>query len=271
MYEKAPFWAHQSLPLIARTSPQTLYVSEAMRDAFATYQFYCHMYHALQYRNIRTFEHRAPRHELFQDTLLHDFCAILDPVELDEFRSILWYVSTLWAVMLDEYDYWSHIPAWSRTDILCHLCSSGLVFLRKHLVAQQEERIDWIRKLLQDMPKPALSDATIQFSRDRRPFAPMDRSKGYAMTNNLTPVQQSHAPNPISFNFQLQLRATAWVFLNSRLVHDRKHKPADKCCASISGPIPDLNALNYYPLYQCRYLNSSPACYGGMHPTFIYY
>ncbi|KAI0856919.1 hypothetical protein F4860DRAFT_491258 [Xylaria cubensis] len=271
MYEMAPCWAHVSLPLVAQ-SPQALYVSEDMREAFAIYQVYCYMHLALQGRNITTFDKRTPRDQLFQETLLHDFCAVLRPIELDKFRSILWYVSTLWAVMLDdESDCWSHAPAWPRADLLVYLCSSGLVTLRRALCAPKEKRITLIRERLEIMPQPRLSDITLQFSRIRQPFAPKVQSKGHAEDSHTMPAQHLHS-NPIDFDLQLQLRATAWVFLEKDLVEDRESMPPPSCCDLDPGPIDDPSTLENSPsIEHDRYLNSSPSCYGGMHPIFIYY
>lgn len=75
-----------------------------------------------------------------QDTLFHDFSAILKPIELDRFRSILWYVSSLWAILLDDVGYPRGFPRWRKEGIHCYLCSCGLLKLRKVLCAVPEER-----------------------------------------------------------------------------------------------------------------------------------
>ncbi|KAI0448358.1 hypothetical protein F5B21DRAFT_522204 [Xylaria acuta] len=139
MYEKAPCWAHSTMRRCA-VPPQVLYDLFPMREAFAVFQVYYYMHKALEGFNIKTFDHRPTRHELFQDTLLHDFCMILEPIVLDRFRSILWYVSSLWAILLDEIDHQEDLPHCPRPDILCYLCSSGLLMLRKVLCAPPEQR-----------------------------------------------------------------------------------------------------------------------------------
>ncbi|KAI0532980.1 hypothetical protein GGR58DRAFT_488332 [Xylaria digitata] len=278
-YDKAPSWAHPSLPCCPTVSDEALMRSKEPRQrmeiAFYRFQTFCEMYNAVERIELRSYrcswpsqqEGKLPRSERFnQQTMLHDYSRALTAVELDEFRSVMWYVSTLWAILLDEVaaeKYPEHAKNRERAEILVHLCASGFPLLRRALWAPKELRRIILLKRLEEMPPPMLSDHTILWMHGRRMLLePMCDSGSI-------PARDRTLDSPISFEFQLQLRAQAWVFFNSRQVlerHDLVHRRM--CC----------HAVIFLP-YRCqwghadptRWLNPSPVCYGGLHKDFYQY
>ncbi|KAI0438175.1 hypothetical protein F4803DRAFT_535996 [Xylaria telfairii] len=122
-----------------------------MEETFAMYQVYCYMYKALRGVRLRTTQGENPnapdalvqQDKPLQDTLLHDFTAVLGPLELDMFRSILWYVSSLWLLLLDDVKFpVGYKKNRSRTEVLHYLCSCGLLKLRGMLCLSREERVE---------------------------------------------------------------------------------------------------------------------------------
>ncbi|KAI0448359.1 hypothetical protein F5B21DRAFT_497742 [Xylaria acuta] len=117
------------------------------------------------------------------------------------------------------------------------------------------------------MPEARLSDETREFSLERRPFEPCDRSFGCCPTANLPACERDNS-TPIQPRFQLELRAAACVFLQPQYVTDRRRLRERRCCWAVPRQMDDIEVRNSDIT---RYLNSSPSCYGGVHTVFNQY
>ncbi|KAI3324198.1 hypothetical protein HD806DRAFT_543601 [Xylariaceae sp. AK1471] len=110
LYQRAPWWAHKSLRRTHQSGFNTFQTlpeepKGRITDAFFLFQTYCYLHRALQGHNPIDNNFSAKSGKLFQETLLPDFLEIMPPIRTEMFRSVLWYVSTVWAILLDELGY----------------------------------------------------------------------------------------------------------------------------------------------------------------------
>ncbi|KAI0904719.1 hypothetical protein F4823DRAFT_613928 [Ustulina deusta] len=269
IYNKAPSWAHSSLPCCSPVTDQLLGLSRSslvrMQVAFFHFQIFCEMHNALRGEElIDFFIHNKVQHECYQETVLHDYCRTLLPIELDEFRSVLWYVSTLWAILLDEVkDDKSDWGFHSRASILCYVCASGLPVLRTILWSPPELRRRLVLNILKTMPTPKLFPQTLHFSHSRRPFKPLDARECMGL-----PILARTADSPISFTLQMDMRAQAWVFRSRDDVEYRCRLTGWGFCCELQF---SARCDTWEMVDSSRWLNSSPSCYGGWHKAFCHY
>ncbi|KAI1423168.1 hypothetical protein F5Y12DRAFT_798758 [Xylaria sp. FL1777] len=105
IYNIAPLWAYSSLLRRGRATKVSCLqepVLSRMKLAFFHFQIFCELHNTIKSLDSETHSHHLEQHERNWEIALQYFCGYLVPIELDEFRSILWYVSTLWAILLDE-------------------------------------------------------------------------------------------------------------------------------------------------------------------------
>ncbi|TGJ79467.1 hypothetical protein E0Z10_g9289 [Xylaria hypoxylon] len=275
-YDTAPSWAHSSLPRCLPISSEATSWSRApgpeMEKAFFRLQTFCEMYNALERQDVQQFLRYDRRSgdewlgECHQQTVLHDFSRTLYPDQLDEFRSVLWYVSTLWAILLDEIaveEYPGYSLESDRAVVLLHLCAAGFPKLRRALWAPKELRRVIVLKRLEQTPRPSLSDATILWLHDRTAFAPMCDPLPHGI-----PIVHRIIDNPIPFKSQLQLRGEAWVFRKWMQVQRRHTLGRFYMCCGVDLFLPTCLEWDVDPT---RWLNLSPVCYGGIHKDFSQY
>ncbi|GAW13708.1 hypothetical protein ANO14919_030970 [Xylariales sp. No.14919] len=278
LYNEAPPWAHASLlrytsvPAEA-TSRVKATPRPAMDKAFMRFQMFCEMYNAVQQRqDLRTFERThqqgvpPTQGTLRLQTLLHDYCRTLPLNLLEEFRSVLWYVSTLWAILLDDAPVrWCRgLHIWRSTDrpaILCHLCASGFPLLRRALWATDQLRYTILLSRFRTVPIPTVGPGEVAQMQMRKTFAPLSGL-----------VDRWADRGPVPFEIQLQLRGEAWIF---RLQDEIRHRTRTNwshyfriCCIPENQPWPKHCEWGVNPE---RWLNSSIVCHRSRHLNYKQY
>jgi hypothetical protein len=148
VYNYAPWWADRGL---SRRRSQTFarpFVPEATinlaMQSFLWFHIYCELHCMLDECNLKRESSLKKTAEIFQEQLNREFSRVLLDAELCGLRSVFWYTSTLWAILLDEIDmdeeYKDHCGLKDRRSLLWYLCSSGLHTLRQHLQSPPLQR-----------------------------------------------------------------------------------------------------------------------------------
>jgi len=151
VYNDAPWWADCMPPRGADDARFIrICVGEAslnwMMQSFLLFHTYCELRCMLDEYSLERESSLQKTAELFQEELNRRFSHVLSQSEVEGLRSIFWYTSTVWAILLDDVyvseEYKDHCGLKDRRSLLWHLCSFGLPTLRQFLELPPAERND---------------------------------------------------------------------------------------------------------------------------------